>query len=93
LLKVMLSPITLTPTPSIISKKVHRIILMLKLGHSETVIYILWLLLNFHIHDDVLYIFVGGEREEYYWIEESAVRIVAVRSSMCKSWNVMEKDF
>ena len=41
LLKVMLSPITLTPTPSIISKKVHRIILMLKLGHSETVICIL----------------------------------------------------
>jgi hypothetical protein len=35
---------------------------MLKLGHSETVIYIL---LNFHIHDDVLYIFVGGEQGEY----------------------------
>jgi hypothetical protein len=40
-----------------------------------------------------LYIFVGGERGEYSWIEPSAVRIVAVRSSMCKSWNVMEKDF
>jgi hypothetical protein len=67
----MLSPITLTPTPSIISKKVHRIILMLKLGHSEMVIYIL---LNFHIHDDVLYIFVGGEQGEYSWIEPSAAK-------------------
>jgi hypothetical protein len=36
---------------------------------------------------------IGGEREEYYWIEPSAVRIVAVSSSMCKSWNVMDKRF
>jgi len=50
-------------------------------------------LLNFHIHDDVLYIFVGGEREEYSWIGPSAVRIVTVSSSTCKSWNVMDKRF